>query len=190
MFAAARQVQLHRPSIHKLFFALYPEPAAVEQASRIAARIRWRNGLWGKPTPQARLHITLNGLGVHGAPPDEMIVRASKAVSRIHVRPFLIALNQVVSWNGSPRPLVLLGDEGVFGVYALHAAIHQALAEAGLRRPWEPSFTPHLTLLRDFHETPSEFVSPVTWIVRDFRLVDSLHGEGRHDVLGAWPLRV
>jgi len=186
--SVATRAELARPSIHKLFFALYPDAAAAGQATRIAARIRWRDRLWGEPTSETRLHISLNGLGAYGARPDEVIARASEAVSRVRVRPFRLALNQVVSWKGSPRPLVLLGDEGVFGAYALHAAIHRALAEAGLARRREPGFTPHLTLLRDLHETKPEFVVPVTWMVRDFRLVDSLHGQGRHVPEGTWPL--
>lgn len=168
--------------------ALYPDAAAAGQAARIAARIRSRDRLSGEPSPEARLHVSLNGLGAYGARPDEVIARVGEAMSRVRARPFLITLNQVVSWRGSPRPLVLVGDEGVFGAYALHAAIHRALAEAGLARRREPGFTPHLTLLRDPYETTPEFVPPVTWLVRDVRLMDSLHGEGRHVPEGNWPL--
>jgi 2'-5' RNA ligase len=152
--ATAERAELSRPPIHNLFFTLYPDPDAAEQASRIARRIHEREGLRGKPTDPARLHISLNGLGVHGDRPDEVIARAREAVSRVRMPPFLVALNQVVSWNGSPRPLVMLGDEGVFGVFALHAAIHEALAQARLSGRWEPGFTPHLTLLRDPFEIP------------------------------------
>lgn len=186
--SGARRTELGAPTRHKLFFALYPDAAAAEQAVRIAARIRRRDGLRGQPTPEQRLHISLNGLGAHCARHDQVIAWASEAVSRVRAPPFRLALNQVVSWKGAPRPLVLLGDEGVIGVYALHAAIHRALAEAGLAGPREPSFTPHLTLLRDHLETAVEFVPPVVWTVRDFHLVDSLHGEGRHLYAGTWRL--
>lgn len=189
VFATAERAELRGSSSHKLFFTLYPDPDAARQAWRIGTRIGEREGLRGKPTGPARLHISLNGLGVHATRPDEVIARAREAVSRVRMPPFLVALNQVVSWKGSPRPLVMLGDEGVFGVFALHAAIHRALAGARLSGRWEPSFTPHLTLLRDLYETPPEFVDPVMWVVRDFRLVDSLQGESRHVPEGIWPLR-
>jgi 2'-5' RNA ligase len=82
----------------------------------------------------------------------------------------------------------LRGDDGIAGVYALHDEIHRALAEAGLVRPRAHDFEPHLTLLRDRIAAPEEFIEPVSWRVQEFVLLDSVHGEGRHELLGRWTL--
>jgi 2'-5' RNA ligase len=108
----------------------------------------------------------------------------------VSARPFVVSLDQVQSWNGDPRPLVLIGDDGVIGVINLHAAIHAALAQAGLAHGPERPITPHLTLLRDRLEPPGEAIDPVLWTARDFALVHSRAGEGRHHVLGRWALGV
>lgn len=187
-FATAEGPVESKPSIHKLFFTIYPDAGAVRRIARLQRDIRDRAGLWGRPTAMARLHISLNGLGVFDARPDRLVAEACEAVSHIRTPSFVVAFNTVKSWNGAPRPLVMLADEGDYGVRRLHSDIYDALAKRGLVHGRERQFTPHLTLLRDRHETPEEMISSVEWRVREFRLVDSLHGESRHDLLGSWTL--
>ncbi len=187
-FTTVERPMRSRPSIHKLFFTIYPDAAAVRRIARLQRDIRDRAGLWGRPTAMARLHISLNGLGVFDARPGGLVAKACEAVSHIRTRSFVVAFNTVKSWSGAPRPLVMLADEGDYGVRRLHSDIHEALAESGLVHGRERQFTPHLTLLRDWTETPEEMISSVEWRVREFRLVDSMHGEGRHDPLGRWTL--
>ena len=187
-WAIAERPAGSRPSIHKLFFTLYPDAEAAEHIARLQGQIRDREGMWGRPMAKTRLHITLNGLGVFGVRPDRLVAEACEAVSRIRIPSFVVALNTVISWKGKPRPLVILGDEGDYGVRWLHTEIHDALAARDLVSGREPAFNPHLTLLRDPRDMGEEMIPWVEWRVREFRLVDSLHGEGRHDLLGMWPL--
>jgi 2'-5' RNA ligase len=49
-------------------------------------------------------------------------------------------------------------------------------------------FAPHHKLLRKPRDAPPEFIPPLRWWVREFLLIDSVHGEGRHEVLGRWTL--
>lgn len=109
------------PSIHKLFFTLYPDEAAAERITRLQGDLRTREGFRGRPMARARLHVTLNGLGAFGAKPDGLVREVCSAVSRIRVPPFVVAFNTVKSWNGAPRPLVIVGDEGDYGPRWLHA---------------------------------------------------------------------
>jgi 2'-5' RNA ligase len=83
---------------------------------------------------------------------------------------------------------VLLGDEGVIGVQLLHTAIHKALVAGTMAPRREPEIWPHVSLLWDNGRAPREFVEPITWAAREFVLLDSPYGEGRHEVLGRWPL--
>ena len=176
---------------HVLFFALYPEPEiAAARIVRITDQVRLSHGLTGASTATARLHVSLNGLGAHAEWPHQAIAKAGEVAGGLRMAPFVVAFNRLATFQvkRGPFPLVLLGDEGVFGVLALHAALHRALSEAGLVRGAERRIEPHVTLLRDARMIPETVIAPVRWTVRDFRLIHSPQGEGRHETLGCWRL--
>ena len=78
------------------------------------------------------------------------------------------------------------GDAGFAG---LRRAIATAMVGAGLRANPSIGLTPHVTLA--YKGLPiSEMLldEPVRWTVREFVLVRSLYGRGRHDHLGRWKL--
>jgi len=175
---------------HYLFFAIRPDAGAAQQIGRLAAEFGARHGLTGRPVAARRLHISLNFVGKLGKPDPQVIGRAIAAVAGLNLPPFVVALDRVGTWGRGDggRPLVMWADDGVIGVRQLHAAIHEALAPTGLVPRIEPNIEPHLTLLRDRAEAPLEFIAPVKWTVEEFVLLDSLRGEGRHEVLGRWRL--
>jgi 2'-5' RNA ligase len=175
---------------HKVFFAIRPTEVAADGLYLLAQRERSRRGMTGWPTPRERFHVSLNGLGAHRDLPRRLVARAVEACGAVPARPFVVSFNRLGSWGrgDGQRPFVLRGDEGVAGVYALHDAIHRALAAAGVVRPRSRDFEPHLTLLRDRIAAPEEFIEPVSWRVQEFVLLDSVHGEGRHELLGRWTL--
>lgn len=177
--------------MHRLYFALHPDAEAAEAIAALTGDLRRRWGLAGWPVPPDRLHISLNFVGKSTAPPPvEVIAQASAVASTVRGRPFAVGLDRVASFRGDPgrRPLVLLSDDGVVGVHALHATLHKALADAHMRPRKEPVIVPHLTLLRDPAEAPETFVDPVQWMVREFVLIHSVQGQGRHNVMGRWTL--
>ena len=49
-------------------------------------------------------------------------------------------------------------------------------------------YEPHLTLLYDDRCVAEQAIDIVSWTVREFVLVHSLHGQGRYVMLGRWPL--
>jgi len=174
---------------HKVFFALRPPRDVAERVVRFAQRLREAHGLTGRPTPADRLHISLNGLGRFASVPDGLPAAASQAMAGVEWPAFTIALDRCGSWGrAGARPLVLCADDGVIGVRGLHAALHARLVEAGLVRPRVGAFEPHLTLLRDPAAVALAPVLPFAWQVDEVVLLDSRHGEGRHDVLGRWTL--
>ena len=190
LFSLSPGAEAEGPVRHKVFFAIRPTEGTAEGIHRSAHRERLRRCMTGWLTPPERLHVSLNSLGAHGEPPQRLIAPAVEACGSIPVRPFVVSFNRLGSWGrgDGQRPFVLRGDEGMAGVYALHDAIHRVLAQAGLVRPRQRDFEPHLTLLRDRIEAPEEFIEPVSWRVQEFVLLDSIHGEGRHEVLGCWAL--
>jgi 2'-5' RNA ligase len=114
--------------------------------------------------------------------------KAKALADKVALAPFTVTLNHVESWKGDPHPLVLLGDEGVIGVELLHTAIHKALVAGTMAPRREPQIWPHVSLLWDKALVPKEFVVPIGWMATEFVLLDSVFGEGRHEVLGRWPL--
>lgn len=157
---------------------------------RLAADLRQRHGLKGRPTPAARLHLSLNFVGGFRGPPTRAVMeKAIGLADRVAAAPFQVTLNHLMTWkNKESPPLVLLGDEGVIGVQLLHTAIHKALVVGSMAPRREPEFWPHVSLLWDKRELPKAFVEPIAWMAREFVLLDSPVGEGRHEVLGRWPL--
>jgi RNA 2',3'-cyclic 3'-phosphodiesterase len=190
LFSSSAKADSDGSPRHKIFFAVRPTAAAADGIHRLAQTERSRLGMTGWPTPQQRLHLSLNGLGAHREPPRGLIARAVAACGTISARPFVISFNRLGSWGRGQgqRALVLRGDDGVAGAFALHEAIHRVLAQAGLVHPRARDFEPHLTLLRDRVDAPEAFIEPVSWRVGEFVLLDSVHGEGRHEVLGRWAL--
>ena len=172
---------------HKIFFAVRPDAAAAQQAHQLA---RARRGPGGWITPPERLHVSLNHVASGPEIPFPMVARALDVAATIAARPFLLAFNRLATWGGRPgdRSVVLWGDEGVAGAVGLQEALRRALTGAGAVRPAQATFEPHLTLLRKQRDAPPEFIAPVRWWVREFLLIDSVHGHGRHEVLGRWTL--
>ncbi|WP_372784693.1 2'-5' RNA ligase family protein [Phenylobacterium sp.] len=174
---------------HRVFFALQPDAEAAERIVSLAGDLRRRHGLKGRPTPASRLHLSLNFIGTFRGPPTRSVMeKAASLAAKVSEAAFRVTLNHVESWKNDPHPLVLVGDEGVIGAQILHAAIHKALVAGTMAPRREPQFWPHVTLLRDKAQVPGAFAEPVSWMAREFVLLDSPFGEGRHEVLGRWPL--
>lgn len=174
---------------HKVFFALQPDAEAAERIVRLGQDLRQRYGLKGAVTPAARLHISLNFVGAFRGPPTRAVMeKAASLADKVAASAFMVTLNHVESWKGDFHPLVLLGDEGVIGLELLHQAIHKALASGTMAPRREPEIWPHLSLLWDKALAPKEFVEPISWMAKEFVLLDSVIGEGRHEILGRWPL--
>jgi 2'-5' RNA ligase len=178
------------PLRHYLFFAIRPDAETAEGICRLAAEVRRRHGLTGRPVAAERLHISLNFVADVAKPDRQVIDRALAAAAEVAMQPFVVALDRVGSWGrgAGKKPLVLWADDGVVGARMLHEKIHAPLAATGLAPRIEPNIEPHLTLLRDEAQAPLAFVDPVKWTVGEFVLLDSVRGEGRHEVLGRWPL--
>jgi 2'-5' RNA ligase len=175
---------------HRVFFALQPDAEAAEAMVRLATDLRRTHGLKGRVTPPARLHLSLNFVGSFRGPPTRSVMeKAMGLAAKVAAAPFQVTLNHVVTFrSGDPPPLVLLGDEGVIGVELLNTAIHKALVTGSMAPRREPQVWPHISLIWDKAPIPKTFVEPIGWTAREFVLLDSLYGEGRHEVLGRWPL--
>jgi len=170
--------------LHTLFFAVLLDDPIAARAHRLAVALISRQGLRGRPLPPHRLHASLSQVGMSpGPPPTKVIDLARQVGDRITLPPFKVAFDRVQSWRRGNGPLVLVGGEDrLIGLNRLG----DALAEAQGLRPRR--FEPHVSLVWGAEFIPERAVPPLIWTVRDFALIHSIHGEGRHEVLSRWPL--
>lgn len=175
---------------HVLYFALQPPPEAAAQALARLNDLRARLGLTAKPVLPARLHVSLNFVGDFKRPPGPVVDKAIEAMEPVSARRFRVEFNRLGTWPSGdpPRPVVLWGDEGVVGVTALYSTMHKAMRRLDMAPRREPEISPHMTLMYDRADAPEIVVEPVGWMVEEFVLIHAVHGEGRFDVVGRFPL--
>ncbi len=172
---------------HSIFLAIRPDRDAAAAIAQVQRDLRARFGLTGPTIPSGRLHITLFGFGAFLARPDVLIEGVARAAARVRLAPFDIVLDHACSFGRAHyAPLVLCGD-GTAGVVALARRLAAAVAQSSATPP--VTFVPHLTLLYGARRIPKIPIPALRWTVRDFVLIDSLRGKGRHDLLGYWQLR-
>lgn len=180
------------PWTNKLLFLAQMDAVTASPVDALVENVRRRDGLVGPSIPIERRHVTIHHIGNFPEVWDEVVDPCRAAGDTVAMPPFVAAFDRLTSFRGAHgnSPLVLLGDDGVIGLRILHRLLGEALGRSFAGR-WQPKrfFTPHVTLLYDsqrIHERPIE---PVSWMVREFMLVNSLVGLGRHDVLARWTLR-
>ena len=195
---AAQQLEFYgfdRLHTHTYFFALFADAIAVDAADSFRRDLATRLNLTGPLADTSRLHMSLlclckqNPLPM-GLDDEEAALDAARFV---RLEPFDVSLDRAVSFgrNGeqsqAKRPVVLTSSDnsGIRKLYErLHGVLERARIIGGKLRP----FTPHLTLLYDAGAV-NETVSPISWTVREFHLVHSLHGKSQYRIVGSFPLR-
>ena len=176
------------PATDGVFFALFPNEAAVERLARTAQQLRIRHRLGGRAFAPERFHVSLLGFGAHVGLPHELVASAAEAAQAIARQPFEVTFDRAVSFLGKSRPLVLCNEDDVPELIALQRALGSEVQKRGLGRA-SPQWTPHITLLYDERAIEDHAIEPVRWTVREFVLVHSLRGQGTYVPLGRWPLR-
>ncbi len=177
-----------------LFFAVIPDPQAATRIERRALSFREELGLKGRPLAADHFHITLYFLGAHLGVPQGIVAKAGEAAASIRMAPFEVTFDCAKSFSGTggnrpSRPLVLSSGKGLPELTAFQQALRMAIRKAGLDNWRQQSFTPHVTLLYDSRRVPEQATESVSWTVREFVLIRSLLGLGRHETLGRWPLQ-
>ena len=153
---------------------------------RFTSRLAQERPLRGRPIDRSRLHATLGMVGIWPeSPPADAIDLAREIGHQIAMRSFKVTFKRLQSWRQSSGPLVLVGDDDeLIGLRWLHDALRET---CGLQP--DPHFCPHISLIWSPDSVPERAVEPFSWMVREFVLIHSVCGQGRHEVLGRWPLR-
>ena len=174
----------------RIFFAALPDAGAKADIGWRASRVCGEGRLAANGFDMDRLHVSLCFLATYAGLLPAIRQRARQAASTVRMSPFTVAFNCLTRFSrgDGKRPLVLLGDDGVGGLTALQRSLGMAMLDAGLAHRLQPGYTPHVTLMYGTFPIEEQTIEPVRWTVRDFVLVQSLHGKRRHLQLERWPL--
>jgi 2'-5' RNA ligase len=174
---------------HRLFFALWPDPATRTAIAHAAATLD--GAATGQRTPADRYHLTVSFLGDVTVAPETVARVATAVAASLRTGPFELVLDRAAGFPGS----------GVWwvgpaitppGLHALHEALGDALAAARIPTQPHSTFVPHVTVRQQMDRSlaPSS-IAPVHWSVRDFALVESFPGtDAPYRMLRSWPLLV
>jgi 2'-5' RNA ligase len=182
-----------RAGLYRLFFALFPNEAAVQEMHALGTAAKGQFGLAGKLHAHNRLHLTLDHLGDFENKPHDIVKAACAAADEIQasVGSFPVRLDRFLSFgrHAETRPVVLKdSDGGNPALRQFRSTLWDALASRGVPGGTRSSFTPHVTLLYDPQVVPEQPVQTITWPAADFVLLHSAMRETRYEVLGRWPL--
>lgn len=171
---------------HNLYFAVLPKPEAADRMRAIGADLKERHGLTGKLKRARLLHVSLAQVGEYRELPDAVVDAALRVGAMIDSKPFEVTFDRVASFNGGDRRAqVLRCGQGSANLVKLGHRLQQAMGSLAPK-----DFAPHVTVRYDPERIPEGTLdAPVSWTVREFVLVHSLVGCGRHIHLGRWPLR-
>lgn len=169
-----------RLTIHSLFCALRPPPAV---ARDLWAEFGWLRRGDDRVEPE-RMHVTLAPLGAWRHHPERAIAHARSACARVTASAFRVVFDDLIVGDR----ILLRPSEPIPALCRFRTRLMRGLAETGLRAPRARTFSPHLTTSYRTVTEARPFLIPVSWVVTEFVLIESLIGERTQIERGRWPL--
>jgi len=163
----------------RLFFAIWPEPAAARQLAQVGESLAELAG--GKPMPVEKIHMTLAFLG---SLDEERIGAAVLAAAPVQASQVRMTVDSVgsfrrskVGWAAPTAP--------VESLVRLQSQLADRLRERGFTLE-DRAFTPHITLVRKLaRPVPRAPMPPIEWKSRALTLVETT-GDGRYEIRESW----
>jgi 2'-5' RNA ligase len=178
------------PSRNALFFAVLPTAEAASRMTDVRRDLRAAHGLSGSAIAASRMHVSLLGFNLKAPSFDRLVAVAKQVGGALRAPAFEARFTRALSFKSKGRrPLVLGCRHGAdAGLRDLRGGLEAASRRIGVRGA-RPSLTPHVTIAYDAAGIPDTTLeTPVCWTVREFVLVLSEQGRGRHTHLARWPL--
>jgi 2'-5' RNA ligase len=183
----------HRVAAARVFFALWPSPAA---AASVAGQARpLATAIAARPMRADTLHLTLHFVGdVDRRRLPELLQAGAATAASGECRRFLLRLDQARYWRHNG--IVVLAASAPCAPAARLAAALAAATGTSAASATPREFVPHLTLLRGVGPMATaalanwKLTEPMLIEANSFRLVESLReaSGARYRVLGEWPL--
>ena len=173
-----------QPPLHALdrfFFAILPD----RETARLIDAFAAHEVPDGRRVPLEHQHVTLALTEDVPVPAPEMVAHLLEAGALVDGHTFDLALDRL---STSRRTAALVPSCPPAALIELQRGIVSALTDRGvsLRKDWR--FSPHQTLC---YRRGEAFIRPVAgfvWRAREYVLIRSLVGLGRHETVGRWPL--
>lgn len=168
----------------RLFFALWPDAALRDEASRRVAALVAAAG--GRPQRPDQLHVTLVFLGSVAEGRFDVVHAVGARMSGV---PVSVALDRLEHWR-KPQVLCLTASQVPLPLVALVEGLRTTLAAEGLPTETRP-YCPHLTLARKVTRFGARTeVEPLLWPADSITLVESRSDAqgSRYEPLASWPL--
>ena len=165
----------------RMFFALWPGPAAAKELAHVAASLAQVAG--GKPQPVEKIHMTLAFLG---SLDEAQLGSAVLAAAPLRAAEVIMTVDCVgsfrrskIGWAAPSLPVESLSR--------LQSALATRLRERGFTLE-DRAFTPHITLVRKLSKpVPRAPMPAIQWESRAFTLVETT-GDGRYEIRESWGL--
>lgn len=165
------------------FFALKPPVDLVPEIARHrdgASALRP-----GKIVDDARLHVSVLGLGGFPEPQPGLVALAHAALSEQRLPACCCYFDRLVRGKNS---MLLVGSRACDDLTVLQTALLDAYHVPAERRSATLSKA-HVTLRYDEPEAPTQAIAPIVWHAEELALIESRIGQSRHEILGRWPLQ-
>ena len=166
---------------HNLYFAVQPAADERQRIADLVASLR----IGGVPVRLDRLHITTLSLVHDDVLPEGFAQEAAEIAASIRMPAFRVIFDRLVGGN---RSALLLPSEQLEGLRMFRERLGFALMRAGIPFRQSGKFTPHMTLLYGGQPMPEQEIEPISWLVEDFVLINTVIGETKHVEVGRWPL--
>lgn len=168
-------------ALNRFFFALRPDSETARAIDAFTARELPD----GRRVPPGHQHVTLALTEDVAAPAPDLVARLLEAGAQVEGESFDLVLDRI---SAHARTAALVPSLPPAPLLDLQRRIVAAMADRGvqLRSGWR--FSPHQTLCYRRGETFSRRVDGFVWSARNFVLVRSVVGSGRHETVDRWPL--
>ena len=127
-----------------------------------------------------RLHSTVLPLWDDRDTSPVRLAALQRAAASLDAEPFMVVFDTL-------NRNALVGTVATRGLRAFRKTLVRHLGALGLPIPPYTS-RPHISLVYGVESDRKAAIQPIGWQVEEFLLIRSVHGEGRHEELGRWPL--
>lgn len=170
--------------IAPLFLAVCPDAHASREIDRrVVPAIE--SAVEGKidVVPGECWHVTMVGFGRFDDVPPAQVDKLDAILRELKAPAFPAIFERLMTF-GPRGAIVMTGVDCVAPLRDFQDRVCQALR---LPRHFR-NFTPHMTIARAPRIMPEREIPPISWQVREFRLVHSLRNPYRHVIKARWPL--
>jgi RNA 2',3'-cyclic 3'-phosphodiesterase len=134
--------------------------------------------------PPELLHVTIQPIGSRNWITDVDIDATRRVLSRLRYAPFLMLFDRVEGGNS----MALRGGIQNCVAQDFRLAVLDALSGHFRQLP-RYELRPHMTLNYRGEAHGRLLDQPIAWLIEEFQLIESVHGETRHIEWGRWRLR-